>query len=315
MGCLKLTYGQGEGVGENASFNLWEVYRKGESEEKKGVEYYRYGFQGQFSIEDSGISHNNFTLRSFDPVTGRWVTPDIYGQYWSPYLGMGNNPIYTTDPDGGFGVVGAVIGGVIGAGFSIAGQVADGTFDWRSGESWGRVTLAAGTGALAGSGVGLLAGAGLAAAGEFGDQLIVNGGDVSKTNVTNILLAGGGAFVGGAIANKLVHSGFFKNEIVTRIRVSSLDFKAATGNTITNLSHRQISSQIINNIFGEGFSAFAGGQLTNISKDLVKRFINDMNQQSQINFMNHLNILNTINQPTSGPSIIIEPLQFGEKFD
>ena len=37
----------------------------------------------------------------YDPVIGRWISPDPYGQYWSPYVGMGNNPVNRFDPDGG----------------------------------------------------------------------------------------------------------------------------------------------------------------------------------------------------------------------
>lgn len=32
--------------------------------------------------------------------TTRWLAPDPAGQFYSPYLGMGNNPINGTDPDG-----------------------------------------------------------------------------------------------------------------------------------------------------------------------------------------------------------------------
>ena len=34
-------------------------------------------------------------------MIGRWLVPDPYGQYWSSYLGMGNNPVSSVDPDGG----------------------------------------------------------------------------------------------------------------------------------------------------------------------------------------------------------------------
>jgi hypothetical protein len=33
---------------------------------------------------------------------GRWFAPDPYGQYHSPYLAMGNNPVSQIDPDGGY---------------------------------------------------------------------------------------------------------------------------------------------------------------------------------------------------------------------
>ncbi len=42
-----------------------------------------------------------FQLRLWDGRLGRWLSPDPMGQYSSPYLGMGNNPIGMIDPDGG----------------------------------------------------------------------------------------------------------------------------------------------------------------------------------------------------------------------
>jgi hypothetical protein len=48
-----------------------------------------------------------FQLRLWDGRIGRWLSPDPYGQYASPYLGMGNNPIVMIDPDGGYSWLGA----------------------------------------------------------------------------------------------------------------------------------------------------------------------------------------------------------------
>ena len=45
---------------------------------------------------------NSFELRNYDPVIGRWMTVDPYNQYWSGYIGMGNDPVNGVDPDGGF---------------------------------------------------------------------------------------------------------------------------------------------------------------------------------------------------------------------
>jgi|GEM_PF-2275697 hypothetical protein len=42
-----------------------------------------------------------FQLRLWDGRIGRWLSPDPYGEFHSPYLGMGNNPVSTIDPDGG----------------------------------------------------------------------------------------------------------------------------------------------------------------------------------------------------------------------
>lgn len=65
-------------------------------------EPYRYGYQGQFSEKDLTTGMQEFELRMYDPRIGRWLTPDPYGQYPSPYLSMGNAPYIATDPTGGF---------------------------------------------------------------------------------------------------------------------------------------------------------------------------------------------------------------------
>jgi|GEM_PF-3196765 len=65
-------------------------------------EPYKFGYQGQFSEYDSLTKKNIFQLRLYDPEIGRWLSPDPYGQYNSPYIGMGNNPVGGVDKDGGF---------------------------------------------------------------------------------------------------------------------------------------------------------------------------------------------------------------------
>jgi len=44
---------------------------------------------------------NSFDLRMYDANVGRWLSKDPMGQYWSPYEGMGNNPVSNSDPTGG----------------------------------------------------------------------------------------------------------------------------------------------------------------------------------------------------------------------
>ena len=41
-------------------------------------------------------------MRNYDPALGRWAQVDPYGQFSSPYNGMGNIPHWGVDPDGGF---------------------------------------------------------------------------------------------------------------------------------------------------------------------------------------------------------------------
>jgi RHS repeat-associated protein len=65
-------------------------------------ENYRFGYQGQFSEKDSLTNWNSFQLRMYDARFGRWISPDPYGQFASPYVGMGNEPVIGSDADGGF---------------------------------------------------------------------------------------------------------------------------------------------------------------------------------------------------------------------
>jgi RHS repeat-associated protein len=65
-----------------------------------GTKKYRHGYQGQFTEKDEATGTDDFELRSYDSRIGRWTAPDPAGQHNSPYVGMGNNPISTIDPDG-----------------------------------------------------------------------------------------------------------------------------------------------------------------------------------------------------------------------
>lgn len=60
---------------------------------------YRYAFQGQEKDPETGMEA--FELRLWDGRLGRWLSVDPMGEFDSPYLGMGNNPICLIDPDGG----------------------------------------------------------------------------------------------------------------------------------------------------------------------------------------------------------------------
>ncbi|NJN28643.1 MAG: RHS repeat-associated core domain-containing protein [Cyclobacteriaceae bacterium] len=65
-------------------------------------EKYRFGYQGQFAELDEETGWNSFELRMYTSVIGRWMAVDPARQYYSAYLGMGNNPITRFDPDGRF---------------------------------------------------------------------------------------------------------------------------------------------------------------------------------------------------------------------
>ena len=58
-------------------------------------------YQGQNARYDDALNINEFYWRQYDPVIARWSCTDPHGQYDSPYISMGNNPVVNTDPDGG----------------------------------------------------------------------------------------------------------------------------------------------------------------------------------------------------------------------
>ena len=65
-----------------------------------GAEGHLFGFQGQEYDPETGM--NAFNLRMYDPRLGRWLSADPFREFYSSYLGMGNNPIRFTDPTGGY---------------------------------------------------------------------------------------------------------------------------------------------------------------------------------------------------------------------
>jgi RHS repeat-associated protein len=71
-----------------------------------GTKKYRHGYQGQYAEKDEETGWDDFELRMYDSRIGRWMAPDPMGQFYSPYVGMSNNPVLNIDPDGGFSVLG-----------------------------------------------------------------------------------------------------------------------------------------------------------------------------------------------------------------
>lgn len=71
------------------------------SSRAQGAILNKYGYQGDFAENDPETELDEFDLRHYDPQIGRWTTTDPYEQFANPYLGMGNNPIGSVDPDGG----------------------------------------------------------------------------------------------------------------------------------------------------------------------------------------------------------------------
>lgn len=69
------------------------------------------GYQGEYSDFEEELNYNDFPLRTYDPQIGRWLQQDLYDEFSSPYVGMGNDPINNIDPTGGW-ILGSLFGGV-----------------------------------------------------------------------------------------------------------------------------------------------------------------------------------------------------------
>jgi len=65
-----------------------------------GTNDYRYDYQGQYSEKDGETGWNAFELRMYDSRIGRWLQYDPDDQFYSPFLGMGNDPVSSIDPNG-----------------------------------------------------------------------------------------------------------------------------------------------------------------------------------------------------------------------
>lgn len=62
---------------------------------------FSFGYQGEWAEKDRDNDWTEFDLRHYDADLGRWMVPDPYDQFHSPYLAMGNIPQQAIDPDGG----------------------------------------------------------------------------------------------------------------------------------------------------------------------------------------------------------------------
>ncbi len=101
--------------GDNVLFSYADYYPGGfEMPDRQKGSTYRFGYQGQFAEKDQETGFNHFEAREYDPRIMWWTVTDPAGQYWSPYVGMGNNPISGADPDGRFW---QELGNWVGSGF------------------------------------------------------------------------------------------------------------------------------------------------------------------------------------------------------
>jgi len=60
----------------------------------------KYLYQGKEFNKTENLNLYDFHARQYDPLLGRFTSPDPLEQFYSTYVGMGNNPTNSTDPTG-----------------------------------------------------------------------------------------------------------------------------------------------------------------------------------------------------------------------
>ena len=93
-------------------------------------------FNSQELDKESGLYY--FNARYYEPEIARFTSADtvIDGEYdtqgWNRFSYTKGNPVLYKDPEGHFGVVGAIVGAVVGGGLEAASQVAEGVSEGKS---------------------------------------------------------------------------------------------------------------------------------------------------------------------------------------
>ena len=109
LGNVRLSYSDSNGDGvvdvseiiEESNYYPFGLKHRGYNDVVNGMEH-PHKYQGQELTENFDYNMYEFELRHYDPALGRFITTDPYEQFHSPYLAMGNNPVVSFDPDGGY---------------------------------------------------------------------------------------------------------------------------------------------------------------------------------------------------------------------
>jgi RHS repeat-associated protein len=154
-----------------------------------GTRDVRYKFTGK-ELDNSGLYY--YGARYYDPVLGRFISPDPYLDGLNRYTYCGNNPIIYVDPSGNlfiiddifFAAVGAVSGAISGAVTAIVSSIGDG-------KNFFEVVGAGLAGVIAGAGTGAFQGyIGSAIAGPIGGCTGVVTGTLSSISIGTGIGAG-----------------------------------------------------------------------------------------------------------------------------
>jgi len=166
---------------------------------------YVFGYQGEFAEYDAENSLSYFEARMWDARIARWHMMDPAGQFASPYLGMGNNPVVSVDPDGR--IVPIIIPIFIGAMTNAVIQNYQGNIN-TVGDLFGSMAIGAASGA-AGYGAGAFVG-GLIGTGSSLGGAIASGAISGSAGgyAGGFILGAGNSWSNGSTLNEGIQAGF-----------------------------------------------------------------------------------------------------------
>jgi RHS repeat-associated protein len=88
---------------QETHYDPWGLELTGLGYQNGGVKENKYLYNGKELIEDNGLEYYDYGARMYDPVIGRWTSPDPMAserEWVSPYNFVQNNPLLRVDPDG-----------------------------------------------------------------------------------------------------------------------------------------------------------------------------------------------------------------------
>jgi len=140
-----------------------------------GTDNFRPKFAGSEWDPKSSLYHMG--MRYYAPDVGRFLSPDPGGQFTSPYVYAGNNPVSMIDPNGSWAfLVAIIIGAVLGAyfgGVAVNHDMNPLSWNWRSGKTYAGLIIGAVIGSVgaAAGGVAVQAGVAVGASGGVAAEI------------------------------------------------------------------------------------------------------------------------------------------------
>ncbi|WP_255490389.1 RHS repeat domain-containing protein [Apibacter sp. B2966] len=245
-----------------------------------------YLFNGKELDEETGLYY--YGARYYNPRESVWLSVDpLFKDYldidkYNDILDSRNlnhyayafqNPVNYIDYEGAIPipVITGMIGSVVNTGINIWAQSQDGTLNFSSGKTWARIGTAAGTGFVAGATGNIAVAAAASGIGTAADQIIVNDGNVSKINTTEVAISVGLSVLGGSLSKAIVNSSITKSVAVTMgDRLSIVLTKGSIGKVNNfyvkhGMSPTKYYADRVSNVLASSFSDFTTGIAGSIS--------------------------------------------------